>query len=552
MLRSLLVLAALASSCSDGGGEPLNLDHPRPDLGPPDGEDLPPGACDVVLISLDTTRADVLTFEDEQTAPNLVRLASRGTIFERAVAGSSWTLPSHVELVTGLAPSLHGVHDDQITIDPRHVTLAQHLDARGTRSCGIYTGWFLAAAYGFDRGFEHYSSAMAPSPLADRALAESLSEGGEDAWWASDVRTATSWSDVSSGRAVDLALEWLETVEANERIHLFLHLFDPHHDYIPPSPYDERFDPDYRGAIDGRSWWSNTRVWDPRETPSRRISDRDLEHVQALYRGEVAWCDEQIGRLLSALESMGRMENTLFVITSDHGEEFFEHGNRGHRQTLYEEVLRIPLLVVPPVGESETRVPRSGALASLADVLPTVLDYVGGPSPLHVWGRSLRPAIEGGTTPDRLVTASLGLLGVTREGRQSLAMLEAFHDGNEKLIRRVRLDPDGTASTVEAVEHYDIESDSGESRATDPLKARALWERAEALQEELRVFASKLPRSAAAERRTEARSVFSVELAELGYAEGELPGIERLRGVRWPSSPLRPLKWDPRLVQSGR
>ena len=547
---ALALLGALALGC-----EQRSPELPAGDLPLAGGAPFPRAACDVLVISLDTTRADVLTFDDPGTAPNLVRLAARGVVFTGARSGSSWTLPAHAQLFTGLPPALHGVHDDEIAIDPRHATLGEHLAARGARTFGVFTGWYLSGAYGFARGYERWTSAMAVHPEADRELVRSLAQGGSAARWAGDVRAAQSHEDVTSERAVDLALAALAEIGPGERWHLFVHLFDPHYDFIPPPPFDRRFDPEYRGAIDGRDYFQNPLVFDPRRRPGRVIGERDLEHVRALYRGEVAWCDAQLGRLLDALEAEGRLERALVIVTADHGEEFFEHDNRGHRQTLYEEVLRVPLLVVPPrVAEGPDparRGTRCAALTSLEDVLPTILDYAGGPTPRHVWGRSLRPLIEGGAGGARALVASLGQIAGRPDGGPRLRMLEAFTFPQEKLVRRVALSEGGEPQEVESVEWFDTSSDPREVVRVDPGeplaegRARDAWRRAEAATEALRRFAASLPRSTREERSTGVRQVFEGELEALGYA-GD-PGADGARApdVRWPSFPPPALPWVP-------
>ena len=520
MRPSAAPLAALLAAC---GGPPPAL--PRP-------------ACDVLLISLDTTRADVLTFADPALAPNLTALAARGVVFEQAFAGSSWTLPSHVELFTGLPPILHGVHDDTLAIDPLHPTLGELLDARGAFTAGAWSAYYLAGAYGFERGFDRWECALAADPEADRRLADALSRGGSSAYWAGDQRTTASQRLVSGARVAERIRAAIGEARPAEPLALFAHFFDPHYDFVPPPPFDTRFDPDYQGDLDGRDYWRNPRIFDVRLESPRVISDRDLEHIRALYAGEIAWCDEQIGTILDALREAGRLEDTLVVVTADHGEEFFEHGNRGHRQTLYDEVLRVPLLVVPPHTADDrarrgTRVPDQ---VSLADVLPTVLDYVGGPPPPRLWGRSLRPRIEGAELPPRPLVATLGM--EARGGE--LHLLEAWRTVGGKLVRRVRLFADGSAAEIQSVELFDLAEDprEGLNRAPDRPHLARTWARAEATLAELRAFAAGLPRSPPERRRTDVRDVFEGELSALGYA-GD--GPDEVRDARWPQGPLRAL-----------
>lgn len=492
----------------------------------------------MVILSIDTVRADALTFEDQRVSPNLCELAKRGVVFDQAISGSSWTLPSHAELFTGLPPILHGVHDDGRRIDPLHPTLGEHLAALGARTAGVFSGWFLAGAYGFGRGFDSYRCALAEEPAADRALASALETGGTTALWARDIRGFASHRDVSSARVIELAQQAIAQTPEDQRLALFVHLFDPHHDFIPPSPFDSRFDPGYEGQMTGEGYWNNPSIFDPTGDPGRTVSDRDLQHLRALYQGEIAWVDDRVGDLLDTLEAAGRMENTLFVVLSDHGEEFFEHGNRGHRQTLYDEVLRVPLLIVAPRSERRaagpTHCPRQVALC---DILPTVLDYVGGPEPENCWGRSLRPLVEGGDLPSRAVVSHLAL-GAAHGSRAPLRLLESYRSEEHKLIRRLEWGTGPLGPKLEAVEWFDLTVDPLERVRLQPGEGTQIaetWAAAEAEFEALRQFSAHMPHSPVGELTTDVTRIFEQELAALGYGSDDLqaPAPEN----RWPVGP---------------
>jgi arylsulfatase A-like enzyme len=503
-------------------------------------------ACDVVIISIDTVRADALTFEDPHVSPNLCKLAKRGVVFDQAIAGSSWTLPSHAELFTGLPPILHGVHDDGRRIDPLHATLGERLGALGMHTAGVFSGWFLAGAYGFGRGFDSYRCALAEEPAADQALARALETGGTAALWARDMRGFASHLDVSSARVVELAQQAILEAPDDQRLALFVHFFDPHHDFIPPSPFDVRFDPEYEGEMTGEGYWSNPSIFDPMSDSGRIVSDRDLQHLRSLYQGEVAWVDDRIGDLLATLEAAGRMDNTLFIVLSDHGEEFFEHGNRGHRQTLYDEVLRVPLLVVAPRSAKGGAGPtHSARQVALCDVLPTIMDYLGSPAPDHCWGRTLRPLVEGGDRPPRAVVSHLGL-GAEHGSRAPLRILESYRNEHHKLIRRLQWGTGPLGPQVEAVEWFDLVADPGELATTesgDRARVAETWALAEAEFEALRKFAAQLPHSPLDELTTDVTLIFERELAGLGYGGNELEAPEPAN--RWPVSPGPALPMPP-------
>ncbi|MGH9392181.1 MAG: sulfatase, partial [Vicinamibacteria bacterium] len=170
---------------------------------------------------------------------------------------------------------------------------------------------------------------------------------------------------------------------------LFLHYYDPHWHYDPPAPYDRAFDPTYQGEATG-VWW------DFKELAADTIDPRDLHHIRALYDGEILYTDRQIERLLQEMKRLDLFENALIVVTSDHGEEFLDHGQWEHQKTLYEEQLRIPLIVkLPkvlnhPSGATGPR--RVSGQVSLVDVAPTMLDALGVPAPPSFEGRSLLAA----------------------------------------------------------------------------------------------------------------------------------------------------------------
>jgi arylsulfatase A-like enzyme len=505
------------------------------------GADAAPSAPpDVLFVSLDTVRADDLTFLDADVAPHLSELARRGTIFTQAISGSSWTLPSHAQMFTGLPPIMHGVCTDSVCIDPAVSTLPERLEAAGYWCAGLYTNWYVAGPYGFARGFDAYVNAMSGGEEVQRRMIEALARDDVDGVLeAMGHRDVKLHEDVSSERLVDRAMELLAGAPPGPRF-LFAHFMDPHMDWIPPPPFDTRFDPDYTGPFDGQGLADDLGIWDARYSPPRRIGDRDLEHLRALYRGEIAWVDRQVGRLLDALERDGRLERTLVVVTADHGEEFFEHGNFGHRASLYDEVLRVPLLIVPPGGRAEGAPARVDLQVGLSDLMPTVLDYAGAAVPGTVIGRSLRPLMEGRTLPPRPLVTSLLHVGPARaEGRTDRA-IEALRTERSKLVRMLELPPDGPPR-VTGLFYYDLERDPGEQRPlTDPTHpdVRAAWDAMEAHVAGLRAAWRALPSSPLAERGIGVARLFEDELSALGYAGSVVhPWQPRLLG---PLPPLPP------------
>lgn len=517
-----LTAALLAGLCTTACGE-----APRPD------------APDILLISLDSVRADVLTFVDEETTPNLARLARRGTVFTQAISGTSWTLPSHAQMFTGMPPALHGLQESDLVLDPKLATLPQLLRDGGYRTAGFYTCWYLASEYGFESGFDLYQTAMEGGDQLAEALSNALtSEGAVADRQRNFRRQVLAHRDINSPRVVERALAALESMGDEDPVFLFAHFFDPHFDYIPPEPYDTAFDPDYSGSMTGIDFWTNPAIFDATKTPARQISERDLEHVRALYRGEIAWTDRAIGELLDALEARGRLDNTLIIVTADHGEEFFEHEGRGHRQTLYDEALRIPLLVVPPGSAAGVAQRVNNDQVGLSDLLPTALDYAGVSTPPLVHGRSLRPAIEGRDLTERPLMASLSLPLPPGSARPGWALIDALRTPREKLIRYWTQFDDANEPQLVRLEYFDLVGDPAERAplvTLDDRRVRKAWRTLEDELDGVRASWAQRERTPTPELFTEMESIVGRDLAALGYVttgdEGSAELEERARRI---------------------
>lgn len=377
----------------------------------------------VLIVSLDTVRQDVLgTYghrpkyaPDVDTSPALTRLAREGVRLTDAYSSSSWTLPSHIALMTGRPGIAHAVESEGAVLDPAIPTMAEILGNHGYRTAGIYSAPYLDPYWGFARGFETYTPVYGAA-AADisarvavlRTEAEQAAASGDWPRYDDTKRRLTvverdlndnSQIVVTSPQVADATIAQLEAFAQDGRPwFVFAHFFDAHCDYVPPPPYATRFDPAYTGTFTGKDCMGGPEVGTPHpDRPGalvRTLSGRDLDHVYALYEGEVAWVDEHLGKILDALDRTGMAKQTLVVVMSDHGEEFFEHDGLGHRRTLYEEVVRIPLVLrLPDVLPKNAVVP--GAV-SLPDVLPTVLDALGLPAAATPGGRSFLDTVRSG------------------------------------------------------------------------------------------------------------------------------------------------------------
>ncbi|HXV61058.1 MAG TPA: sulfatase [Vicinamibacteria bacterium] len=307
-----------------------------------------PRSRGVVIVSIDTLRRDHTSLYGypRRTTPGLEALSSDALVFEDAVSTSSWTLPAHASLLTSTVPSVHGASDLHVGLSPEWPNLAQLLRDNGFFTQAIVTHLYLSRHYGFGTGFDRH-----------RYLPETRAEEVTD----QAIRFLHAWAD--------------------RDFFLFVHYYDPHWHYDPPAPYDDVFDPRYEGEATG-IWW------DFKELTAEEIEPSDLHHIQALYDGEILYTDRHVERLFQEMKRLGVFEESIIVVTSDHGEEFLEHGGWEHQKTLYEEQLRIPLVVKLPLSLGHPN-GRVEAQVSLIDVAPTVAQVLGVEVPETFQGRSL-------------------------------------------------------------------------------------------------------------------------------------------------------------------
>ncbi len=368
----------------------------------------------VVVISIDTLRRDHLSLYGypRRTTPGLDALARESVVFEDAVSTSSWTLPAHASLLTSTAPSVHGATTSKVGLSSSLPGLPRVLKDAGYFTQAFATHVYLSKEYGFGEGFDRH-----------RYLPETRAE-----------------------EVTDQAIQFLEA-KADSDFFLFLHYYDPHWHYDPPAPYDRAFDPKYEGKTTG-IWW-NFKDYD-----ASSIDAKDLHHIQALYDGEILYTDRQVERLVQEMKRLGVFENALVVVTSDHGEEFLDHGEWEHQKTLYEEQLRIPLLVKLPAAAMASQ--RVKGQVSLVDVAPTILAVLGVPAPETFEGRSLLDAARSG---EAAATEAWAETEHTIDGSRKFAARRG--DSAEKAIFTL------TEGAL-AIELFDLATDSREKEGLDP------------------------------------------------------------------------------------
>jgi len=332
----------------------------------------PPSATNVILITISTLRADHVSAlgYNRDTTGNLDSFARQNFFFRNAFAASGWMMPAHGSIFTSLYPGSHGAtHIDNSLADEHH-TLAEILSDKGYYCVGFCCNPRLDDEHGFAQGFDIYDD------YSVSVMLEAMDFGmGRD-------------TDINLRRTNDLindaAIRWLQN-NTHYPFFMFVHYYDNHWDYVPPPPCDKLYDPNYEGSIDG------TLI--PREPLySNPPSAADIEHIVALYDGEVKQTDNDLGEMLTFLAEKGLMDSSIVIVAGDHGEQFYEHGHTSH-QGLFEELIHVPLAVAIPGTKAKAK--TIDALVSQVDILPTILDYLHIPTPAACQGKSLMPVIEG-------------------------------------------------------------------------------------------------------------------------------------------------------------
>jgi len=360
-----------------------------------------PTRPNVVLISIDSLRADHLGIYGypKATSPAIDGFAGEASTFEHAVSVSSWTLPAHMSMLSCVPPEVHGVVDDGLAVSKRLPLLADILRQAGYDTLGVVSAPYLSSVFGFASGFREYDDQTVSFP-SNRA-----SHRGE-----------------TSSRVHKRVLELLD--DATAPFFLFIHYWDVHYDYTPPAPFDTLFDQDYTGDLSGARFEGNARI--VADMPAR-----DLEHLVALYDGEIAHTDSYIGALMSELKERDLWQDALVILTADHGEEFFEHGAKGHRKNLHAETVNVPLIIKSPRGADAV---RETMLVGTIDIMPTVLRTAGLPVPRHCGGRPILPTDD--LEPRPYFSALRGRFKTMRDG--SFKLFRDARSGQEMLYETSR------------------------------------------------------------------------------------------------------------------
>ncbi len=391
--RILIALALLATVAVAVWATLPPPAHPRPPARAEGGGGRPP---DIFLVLLDTLRPDHLGAygSTRTTSPRIDELASRGLVFEHAFSSTNWTRPAVASLFTSTMPSRHGAIEVNRRVSPSLPLLAETLSSR-RMAVGFFTsGVNVEPSDGYDRGVDFFHTESA-RPLTSTTLF--MRHIVLPIW--PDSRQLLEGFRAPAGRwrpeeLTDRALDWVRQVSPRRPVFAYLHYGGPHSPYDPP--------PKFAGTFADRP--TVKRLTDP---PSDNwagrdaLSPTDRQQMIDQYDEEILWHDGQVGRLFDELEALGRLERAIFVIISDHGEGFGEHGVWAHTESLFSEVVRIPMIVWTSLDWGQPR--RLAINASIIDLAPTLAATAGAQVPASFDGGSLLPWLEGHSDEQRTV-----------------------------------------------------------------------------------------------------------------------------------------------------
>jgi len=394
-------------------------DRGQPDVQPaaePAARVAPGEPRNVLLVVVDTLRTDRVGVYGSKrpTTPAIDSVAARGLRYDRAYATAPWTMPTVASVLTGLLPAVHGVTHVRRRIPAGIDTLPELLSARGVDTTGIVSNVLLTQEHGFDQGFGHF-----------------------------DSQASNGHRFVGTELVTDAAVSALRRHAASDRpFFLMAHYFDPHYDYMPHDGVD--WAPDRAGTLT-----TDVEIVSIRDDRAR-LTEEELTFLGDLYDEEVWFTDQGVARLLSELDALALTQDTLIIVLADHGEELMEHGWLGHTRSMYEEVVRVPLVMAGPgvpIGEViETPV-------TLASITPTVLSRLGMLAEVGEGKFQASPLPAGEDVVPEPVFIEVDFVPINEISESKRAHLTAVVGQRLKFIR------DENSGVIEA---YDLATDPGE------------------------------------------------------------------------------------------
>jgi arylsulfatase A-like enzyme len=382
----------------------------------------------VVVLLIDTLRASKLRAYNPQSrvrTPILDGIVEHGTLFERAHSQENWTKPSVASVLTGLTPSTHRAITTEARLPASAELVSETFDGAGFHTASFLANGYVSDRFGFDQGWDHYTN----------MIREGRSTEAEDVF-----REAGDWIEQHH----------------DGRFFVYIQTIDPHVPYDPPAEFLQMYDPrtDYAGQVNPRRTGELLEAAKG-NNPTVVFDESDLTRLEGLHDGEISYHDRELGRFLERLQTMGVADDTLLVITSDHGEEFRDHGSYGHGHSVYQELIQVPLIFHRPGLVPEGR--RVAQPVSTLNLSQTVLELADVRGLRAAEGRSLVGDMRGQIP-----------------SHPALAFTNMLDDKRVVRARRWKMVLSGINAKM-----FDLESDPGErNEITDltrhPIAARFL------------------------------------------------------------------------------
>ncbi|ACY14827.1 sulfatase [Haliangium ochraceum DSM 14365] len=362
-----LDLVATGAEGRSGWGEPALMVAPGNSDKPALKTAAPGTPKNVVVILIDTVRADsfaAIRPDNKVVTPAFDAFADKATVFTNAYNNENWTKPSVASLLSGLYPSTHDTKKDESSLPKEVEILSQRLSKQGFATAGFVANGYVSEKFGFEKGWDAFTNYIRENKSSEAEYV---------------------YGD---------ALAWLgerEKAADGKPFFLYIQTIDPHVTYKVERPFTQHYyAEDYGGPLGPTI---DALELQDLSTGKKQASDKDLAWLRAMYRGEVTYHDEHMGKFFEQLQTMGRMDDTLIVITNDHGEELGDHGKFGHGHTLFDELLRAPLLMYFPGMFPEGG--RVDEIVETVDIAPTIVEVLGLEPMSNADGTSLLPLVQG-------------------------------------------------------------------------------------------------------------------------------------------------------------
>ncbi|HJL20468.1 MAG TPA: sulfatase-like hydrolase/transferase [Sandaracinaceae bacterium LLY-WYZ-13_1] len=366
-------------------------------------------AQSVIVLLIDTLRASKLRAynpESRVETPTMDAVAEEGAVFENAQAPENWTKPSVASVLTSLTPMTHNTKEQGSSLSPSALMLSEVFQDHDFATASFIANGYVSDRYGFNQGWDHYTNYIREE------------------------------RNTEAGNVFREAIDWIEE-HRDERFFAYIQTIDPHVPYDPPDDLLEHYDPgEYDGPIAPRRTGHQL---EDAKAGRMELTARDRRRLEALHDGEITYHDREMTRFVERLRELGLYDEVIFVVTSDHGEEFHEHGSYGHGHTIYQELIHVPL-IVRWNGVVEPR--RVAQTVSTLDIAPTVLEATGIDIPEEFEGQSLLSTARGHHRPgpaiaftdkldDRRVATAAGYKLVVR-GNLTWAFFNLREDPGEQ------------------------------------------------------------------------------------------------------------------------